>query len=444
MILIDWNQSPKNVTSRRIKITMKPGAKGWLKEYLDFRKELFKELPEEGRKASDPEHSLYKVIQPTGLMYGQSVYAIEHPDSKLWDEKDRMKILLAESLISSSLLFHDKPIKSADELSSIIVKTLENIGNFYNNIFPELATPTKTLFGRKKSPLELAEKILDKRIEHTTEYGANFWTQFFHNSLLFLDIFIFGQWIHTNADRIVSDFFKYERDELRFSVVKIIAAAAHANNVIEFEERRLLEYFLSSSGLSQQNRKEALTIFENGIEVESINLPTNNSWILKKYFLEMAILTIWSDKRVEEAELLFLKILCQYMGFTEDDLENSMIAIEGFVLEHWEDLNKLQNKQDYKQVSEQFIGRMSKIADRNKSRLIREVQGHEELQELLRKAKSGQLTEEEKVNLQGLLIFVLKTVPTLVIISLPQQFLTLPILLKILPKDFFADSLVST
>ena len=444
MILIDWNQSPKNVTSRRIKITMKPGAKGWLKEYLDFRKELFKELPEEGRKASDPEHSLYKVIQPTGLMYGQSVYAIEHPDSKLWDEKDRMKILLAESLISSSLLFHDKPIKSADELSSIIVKTLENIGNFYNNIFPELATPTKTLFGRKKSPLELAEKILDKRIEHTTEYGANFWTQFFHNSLLFLDIFIFGQWIHTNADRIVSDFFKYERDELRFSVVKIIAAAAHANNVIEFEERRLLEYFLSSSGLSQQNRKEALTIFENGIEVESINLPTNNSWILKKYFLEMAILTIWSDKRVEEAELLFLKILCQYMGFTEDDLENSMIAIEGFVLEHWEDLNKLQNKQDYKQVSEQFIGRMSKIADRNKDRLIREVQGREELMELLRKAKSGQLTEEEKVNLQGLLIFVLKTVPTLVIISLPQQFLTLPILLKILPKDFFADSLVST
>lgn len=420
---------------------MKPGVKGWLKEYLEFRKELLKELTEEGRKASDPEHSMYRVIQPTGLMYGQSVYAIEHPDSKQWSEKDRMKILLAESLISSSLLFHDKPIKNADELSAIILKTLENIGNFYNKIFPELATPTKTLFGRKKSPFELAEKILDRRIEHTVEYSNNFWTQFFHNSLLFLDIFIFGQWIHTNADRIVSDFFKYERDELRFSVVKIIAAAAHANNVIEFEERKMLEHFLNSSGLSQENKKEALVIFENGIEIEGINLPTNNSWILKKYFLEMAILTIWSDKKVEEAELEFLKKLCQYMGFTEEDLENSMIAIEGFVLEHWEDLNKLQNKQDYKQVSEQFIGRMSKIAYRNKNRLIREVQGREELMELLRKAKSSELAEEEKVHLKELLIFVLKTIPALVIISLPRQFLTLPILLKILPKDFFAESL---
>src|SRR5450432_565217 len=171
---------------------MKPGQKGWLKEYLEFRKELLRDLTSEGQKASHPEQSLYRVIQPTGLMYGQSVDAISHPDSKQWSEKDRMKILLAESLISSSLLFYDKPIQNAEVLSEVIFKTLENIGNFYNNIFPELATPAKTLFGRKKSPLELAEKILDKRIERTSDAKGNFWTEFFHNSLLFLDIFIFG------------------------------------------------------------------------------------------------------------------------------------------------------------------------------------------------------------------------------------------------------------
>jgi hypothetical protein len=420
---------------------MKPGEKGWLKEYLDFRKELLKGLMEGGYKASHPEHSLYQMLQPTGLMFGQSVDAIDHPDSKLWNEKDRMKVLLAESLISSSLLFHEKPIKNADELSEIILKTLENIGKFYNNIFPELATPTKTLFGRKKTALELAERILDKRIDNTAEYSNNFWSQFFHNSLLFLDIFIFGQWIHTNADRIVSDFFKYERDELRFSVIKIIAAAAHANTTIEYEERKLFEYFLTSSGLTPENRKEAFTIFEKGIEIEMINLPANNSWILKKYFLEMAILTIWADKKVEEEELVFLNRLCEYMGFTEDDLENSMIAIEGFILEHWDHLNQLQNKQDYQQVSAQFIARMSRIADRNKNRLIREVQEREDLMELLRKTKSNELNEKEKMHLQELLIFVLKTIPTLVIISLPQHFLTLPVLMKILPKDFFAESL---
>lgn len=418
---------------------MKPAEKGWLKEYLEFRKDLLKEISTEGKKSSHPEHSLYRVIQPMGLMYGQSINVLDHPDSEQWDDQDRMKILLAESLISSSLLFYDKKIKDADELSGVIMKTLENIGNFYNNVFPELATPTKTLFGRKKSPLELAEKILDKRIQYTSEGSSNFWVQFFHNSLLFLDIFIFGQWIHTNADRIVSDFFKYEREELRFSVVKVMASAAHANSIIEFEERKLMDFFLQGAGLSAEKKKEAIKIFEKGIEIEEINLPTNNSWILKKYFLEIAILTIWADKKIEDLEQGFLSRLSHYMGFSDDDLENSLMAIEGFVLEHWDQLSILQNKHDYEKVSEQFIKRMSRITDSNKNRLIREVKESEELKQLLVKARSNELNEEEKARMQELLMMVLKTIPTFVIVSLPQKFLTLPILLKILPSNFFTE-----
>ena len=419
---------------------MRPREKGWLKEYLEFRKELLKDIATDGRKSAHPEHSLYRIVQPTGLMYGQSIDNFGLEDSKDWDQKDRMKVVLAESLISSSLLFHDKSIKNPDELSDVIMKAVENIGGFYN-IFPELATPTKTLFGKKKTSIELAEKILDKRIEHTNSYSGNFWSQFFHNSLLFLDIFIYGQWIHTSTDRIVSDFFKYEREELRFSVVKVMAAAAHANVTIEFEERKLLEHFLQGAGLSSEKKKEALLIFEKGIDLEEINLPTNNSWILKKYFLELAILTIWSDKRVEEIEMTFLKRFCTYLDFSADDLENSLMAIEGFVLEHWDQLNMLQNKKDYDQVSAQFIHRMSRVTDNNKSRLVKEVQESGELMALLRKAKSNELTDEEKDHMQQLLIVVLKTIPTFVIVSLPQHFLTLPILMKILPKDFFNESL---
>jgi len=422
---------------------MRPGDKGWLKEYLDFRQDLLKDLSVNGRNASHPEHSLYRVLQPTGLMYGQSVDLLNHPDSKNWNHKERLKILLAESLIRSSLLFYDRPIKNADELSEVTMKTLESIGSFYNNIFPEISTSKKTLFGRKKSPLELAEQILNKRIDHAGASNKSFWTMFFHNSLLFLDIFIFGQWIHTNADRIVSDFFKYEREELRFSVVKIIAMAAHANSKIEDEERRLLEYFLQSAALSPDKRKQAIEIFKKGIEIEFINLPTNNSWILKKYFLEMAILTIWADKKVEDIELQFLKQLCEYLGFSEDDLENSMMAIEGFVLENWEELNKLQNKKDYDQVSEQFIKRLSRVANNNKSKLLQEVQANEEMMELLVKAKSSELTEEEKDQMQHELIIILKTIPAFTIISLPHKFLTLPVLMKILPKNFFAEILGS-
>jgi hypothetical protein len=403
---------------------MKPGEKGWLKEYLEFRKDILKDLNENIKQSTHPEHSLYRVIQPTGLMYGQPVSDIDYPGSERWDEKDRIKLLLAESLINSSLLFHEKPIKNPDELSQVILKSLEKIGNFYNTIFPELATPTKNLFGKKKTPLELAEKILDKRIDRSGEFSTNFWTQFFHNSLFFLDIFIFGQWIHTNADRIVSDFFKYESEELRFAVVKVIACAAHANANVEYEERRLLDFFLQSTDLSPEKKKDAKKLFNEGISIEEINLP---------------ILTIWADKRVEDSEMQFLKQLSTHVGFSEDDLENSLIAIEGFVLEHWDQLTSLQNKQDYQEVSERFISRMNKVTSAHKSRLLKEVHESKALMSLLSKAKSHELTDQEKSEMQEMLIAVLKTIPTFVIISLPQRFLTLPMLLKILPQNFFAE-----
>jgi hypothetical protein len=421
---------------------MKPAEKGWLKEYLEFRKDLFKDLTLK-KKGSHPEHSLYSIIQPTGLMYGQSVGHIGHPSATQWSEKDKMKILLAESLMSSSLLFYEKPINNPEELSQVFFKTIENIGNFYNNIFPELATPSKTLFGKKRSPLELAEKILEKRIDRTADYKGNFWIYFFHNSLLFLDVFIFGQWIHTNADRIVADFFRYEREELRFSIVKVISAAAHSDKVLDYEERKLFEYFIQGTDLPLDKKKETLQIFEKGVEIDEINLPSENSWILKKFFLEIAILTMWADKKVEQAEQEFLKYFCKYLGFSDEDLENSMIAIEGFVLEHWEQLEYLQDRQDYQRISEHFISRISKIAEKHKGRLLKEIQDSEEVMILLKKARSQELSREESEQIRRELILILKTIPTFVIISLPQRFLTLPMLLKVLPKNLFAEGLKS-
>ena len=416
---------------------MKPQGKGWLKNYLELRKDLLKNLAR--TRGSHPEHSLYRVIQPTGLMYGQSVGEVEFPGMEEWTEKDKMKILLAESLVSSSLVFNDTPVDSPDELSDVVMKAVKNIGNFYNNIFPEMATPATTLLGRRKTPMELAEKILEKRIELTSDLEGNFWAYFFHNSLLFLDIYIFGQWIHTNADRIVADFFRYERDELRFSIVKVIAAAAHANKEVAFEEKRLFDLFLSGTDLPADKRKEAQQIFDKGILVEEMNLPAENSWILKKFFLEIAMLTLWADRRMEEEELDFLRSFCRYLNFSDEDLENSMIAVEGFVLEHWDQLARLQNKTDFQHVSEQFISRVSTLAEKNRNRILKELESSREVMSLIKKARSNELTAAEKERMRTELIKVLRTIPTFVIVSLPQRFLTLPILLKILPKNLFAE-----
>jgi len=421
---------------------MRPNDKGWFKDYLELRKSALMDLSRpEIRKASHPEYTLYRVLQPTGLMYGQSVATMGIPDFDAWDEKEKLKILLAESLISSAILFYDKPVVTEDDLNNAINKAIDNIGNFYNNIFPELAISRKTIFGRRKSPIEVAEKVLDKRIEHASTFGGNFWIYFFHNSLLFLDVFIFGQWIHTNADRIVADFFRYEREELRFSVVKVIAAASHANKDVALEERRLYQYFVESTDLSAERRKEALKIFEEGFAIEQINLPSENSWILKRFFLEVAILTIWADKKVEQVELDFLSQFSSYLGFNEDDLENSMISIEGFMLDHWGELEYVQDKQEFDHVGEQFVKRVARLAEKNRTRLVKRIQENEQTALLMRKASSNELTLEEKEKIRLQLIHVLRSIPTFGILSLPKDFLTLPVLLRILPENLFAEAI---
>ncbi len=420
---------------------MIPGKTGWLQEYLELRKGLLKDYQTDKKKSAHPEYALYRVIQPTGLMYGQSVKVMDFPESDRWSEKDRLKILLAESLIGSSILFYDKPITNNEELSGIINQTIESIGNFYSHVFPELGSASKTWYGKRKSPMEIAERILEKRIKRSNAHANNFWINFFHNSLLFLDIYIFGEWIHTKGDKIVADFFKYKKEDLRGSIVKIIASAAHANHTIESEERKLLEYFLQSADLSTEKKREARGILEQGLEIEGIDLPTNNSWILRKYFLEMAILTIWADKKVEDIEMTFLKRLTKHLGFPAEELDTSLLALEGFILQHWDELEQLQSRHSLEQVSEQYIKRISTVIEINKGRLITQAKGNREMLALLQKAQGNELNLEEKLKIREMILVMFKSIPNFSVVSLPQRFLTLSILMKILPKDFFAEVL---
>lgn len=415
-------------------MTINPGRKGWLKEYLEFRQEMFLSFFKDTAEDRHPEESLYRLLQPNGLLYGHPVLGDIPQEEFELTNLNKMKILMAESLINGSLILHHQEVNNEDDFSEVIMKTVHNIGDFYNNVYPELSVSSRTLFGRKKSPLEIAEKILEKRILMNDSEGG-FWLNFFNNSLLFLDIYFFGQWMHANIDKNVAVFFKAEKDTLRFSVVKVLAAAAHANKIIEEEEQGLFDYFLDSSQLNTKQKQEARIIFSEGVQVTDIDLPTHNSWILKKYFLELAILTVWADRKLEDSEYSFLQKFNATLGFYEEDLENSLLAVEGFVLEHWEYLEVLRSEHDYSEVSQEYVERIRKMAERNAMRIAAEMQGKSELNSLLEKAKGDDLSDKEASRLKNDLIEVLKKVPTFVIIGLPTTFLTLPMLLKILPSN---------
>jgi hypothetical protein len=81
------------------------------------------------------------------------------------------------------------------------------------------------------------------------------------------------------------------------------------------------------------------------------------------------------------------------------------------------------------------------VAEKNRGKLVKQLQASDDVLELVRKAKSNELKPDEKERMRQELIQVLKTIPTFVITSLPQRFLTLPVLLQILPKNLFSEGI---
>lgn len=224
---------------------------------------------------------------------------------------------------------------------------------------------------------------------------------------------------------------------MKMLLLKVIASAAHANQIIEREERNMFFTFLNSSNLSKAQNKLAKEAFRDGVTLDQIDLRQADTWLLKKYVLELAILMIWSDKVVSTEERAFLSDLATRLGFSEEELDISLIAIESFVIENWKEVYFLQSKHSFQVISETIIQRITFVLKKHKDSIKQEIKESKELWILFEKSKTQPLNAEEKEIMRVQLIDILKSIPAFVIIALPGSFLTLPLLLKVLPKSAF-------
>jgi hypothetical protein len=416
---------------------MNPSESGWLSEFVDYRKSAFGQNKEfnKTKLGNHPDQSFYGIIQPTGIMYGYPVNKFGFNTEHEWGEEEKIKLLLADSLFNIAELYNDKPIKSESEFVKLIEGALLNICDFYKGVYPEIAVSTKTWLGKKKETLSLAEQFIDKRVFLTVNKKINFWTNFFTRSQLFLDVYIFGQWNHTNPDKVLLEFFKGEKEELSFTSLKVLAAATHANHQIEDEERALFEHFISSTSLPAEKRRVAKEYFEHGLGIQELPIEESDSWIIRKFFLELAMLTVWSDKRVEEKEREFLKSFNHSLGFSDDDYEVSLIAVEGFLLQNWSQLENLQSKIDYATVSEEYIGHLIKMCARHINRLEKMVSEDSSLLAAIRRGNAAELSDIDKQLIRKKFLSILQSIPNFRVVMLPEEFLSYENLLRVVPKE---------
>ena len=411
---------------------MNPSKKGWLQKYLQQRGQL-SSLQEKGN-SEHTEKQLYQVLQPTGIMYG---HPLQHPlDAQLdldhCDAAGLMKLILTESflfVVSQNGLGPSKGPKTNSKIG-------QDLNQYYLSLYPKL---NNTLKQPGADPLLLTERIINRRLKIQSVDIKSYLTTFFHNSLLFLDVLYYNRWIK-NRGEIDLSIIKKEKQEVRFAVLKVMAAAAQADKKLQKEEKALFRYFMESADLTKSQEREAGKLLRQPPAIEDLKLPEIDSWILRKYLLEMAILINWADKEMTNVEKDFLNRLSLKLRFSKEELENSLLAVEGFILENYTDIRYLLGKQEFNIIRKRYLRHLKGFVNKNKEYVIQEVQESKELVILMNKSRTKPLTPDEKAKVRQQLIDILKTVPTFVIIALPFTFITLPILLSLLPKSAFPSA----
>ncbi|MBL3654637.1 TerB family tellurite resistance protein [Fulvivirga sediminis] len=413
---------------------MNPSEKGWVREFLEERKESFLFSINHKVKGQNPDQSFYGLIQPTGLMYGFPISAIDDLHQKNWDHEDKVKVILLDTFINIAELYN----YSSENIDywEFMEATMKKVNSFYNNVYPEIATSGRNWFGRAKDTFRITERVLEKRVDMAFRKSmGNFWAEFFYNTQLFHDVYIFGQWSYTNPDKVLADFFKDQKTDLSYTAVKVMAAAAHANHKVEEEERKLFQHFIENTTLPLEKRRVAKEYFDHGLGIQDIPLEKSDPWIIRKFFLELAILTVWSDKKVDQIELEFLNRFNNSLGFQSADFEHSMIAVEGFVLENWRQLDALQSKKEYEEVSDEYIQRISQVVEKYKNRVSSAIFADEILVRLIKKGVQAELTDAEKEIMRDGLVQALKQIPSFRVIAFPKEFISFKILLRIIPRE---------
>jgi hypothetical protein len=409
---------------------MSQSAKGWLQEIC--QKVDSGIADQKSVTLPGYEESLYRMVQPSGIMYGHPVKGIGGTGLVMAqpDPVNKMKYIFAESLIRTGGLSLGDHRHKADLL-------VPEIAEYFLNLYPELYQGNiKSYLDR---PYYLAETLITKRITVRTSLMKNYLANLFHNSLLFLDVYLFGEWIR-GMGSIPTSTLRFESASFRVSLLGIMALAAGADSQLQKEEKALFEFYLESSGLDSDMSKKARVLLNQFGKLSEVDIPQVDSWLVRKYLLEIAVLVTLADREINQQEQEFLLKLGEELQFSQEEVSTSMLAVESFVLDNWEAMHYLLGRSNLEVIGNRFMIRLKQFIDKNKLYVVQEIRESKELFQLLGKSRTEGLTDVEKRIVNEQLMDILKTIPAFVIIALPFTFITLPTLLALLPKSAFPSS----
>ena len=401
-----------------------PGSKGWINKYFNLVENGTIVLKNKRPKELTKLRHMHLTLAKSGIVFGSPDQLIfgKKLNDKEWTRDEKLKLLLFESLLFVYLQIHKKEVFDKDKFLSSLI-------SFYES---HEASSMQKIFGffLKESPEEKLEKIITQRIDIKLNLLENrWWINSLSNVFSYLDVILFDDFEHRNDDSaLLENYTSFAKASLT-----TITVSAHADGVLEGKEKNLFNVFLASSSLKDEARDEAKEQFKRGATFEDIPDFVKKHWLLKRFLLDIAILTIVSDEELLEVELDYLQSLIEYLDIPAEELEESLSITENFLLSAQHDLEFMKDSSSYEKVYSRLSKRWGKILMRNKDKLGTEIRQSKDLVYLVKKSATEELTKEEKDLVKTQFKDIVKSVPALAIFMLPGGAVLLPLILKIIP-----------
>ena len=386
---------------------MNPSAKGWIPKFLTIADK------QQHIASSCSSLVFYKKLKSTGFLYGNSSEAItDKPLSHLnLTSSEFTKINLFQSLLFT--FFKKNPNKNIntaiDHIISFYKKTNHNKASFLDK------------FSIAKKPTDNLEQILADRISGTSFFNKKD-NSIFTNTLLFVDILSFIKFLTTTNDcKIYME--NLERDLISLSFFALKSKLDKDNS----DEQIIKQIETSSVYLNIQIKETT------ALGLETLQLK-DYSDLEKEYLFDISFLAVWNDKKLDQSEHNFLLQLANKLQVSTSLIKENLEYITVFSEKYSKKIKLFEYQNPLNQIYKESTTTVKLLIERNKKRLLLELNESGELVKLLVQSTKRELTKDEKNKVKDQLLDICKTIPSLTIFLIPGGTLLLPILIKFIPS----------
>ncbi|PZD77938.1 LETM1-related biofilm-associated protein [Mesonia sp. K7] len=379
---------------------MNPSATGWLKKHLH-------QLEKDHAIFFQQPQAFYTYLLDSGFIYANSISSFTHQKNSRWTIEELTKVNLIDALIYIALRRNN-----TFEVTAIVTDILD----FYQQV--EKKSPWSFNFLHfKTAPTEKLESIIHQRIQTNVTKVKKQFSHIVTNALIFVDVLAFENYLETKENPAKA--IKRLEADISTLVLQSLESRAKQGKYDVLVEN-LLKNSLRYDSLEKQPKED---FFEKEL-----------SYFTKRYFLDLACVTLYNDQKIDSKELKFLFTFGKKLGFDGQIVKQSLSRMLSFFEKNQQNIAYFK----YSNALGHFYNNTQRMVKlliiRNKTRLLQELSESKELVVLLTKSTHQNLSKEERKKVKSQLLDICKSIPSLGIFILPGGSILLPILIKFIPQ----------